>query len=370
MIEMVIALAIVGAVAGVIAGLFGVGGGMILVPAFYYAFTTLGYAHQDLMQICLATSLATIVVTSLRSLSAHNKLGGVDWDVLRTWAPGIMIGALVSVAIAAQLRSSTLQWIFGGLGMCIGLYMAFGKTEWRLADDMPTGVRRAIYAPLVGFFSVLMGIGGGSLGVPTMTLYGMTIHRAVATSSGFGLLIAVPSVLGFFFVSLDPMLRPPMTVGAVNLAAFGLIIAMTLVTTPLGVALAHKMEAAKLKRFFARVAYDPRLAQWAKRARQISIGVAQDPQMRANWLVCESTWFVGVDALPNAANGNLPGAEFPARLRSLCPGPYHKAQVSITYPGYPKPREGESDAAFQFRTLDRPSGALSVNPTPIFWACR
>ncbi|NCV31202.1 MAG: sulfite exporter TauE/SafE family protein, partial [Rhodobacteraceae bacterium] len=103
MIEMVIALAIVGAVAGVIAGLFGVGGGMILVPAFYYAFTTLGYAHQDLMQICLATSLATIVVTSLRSLSAHNKRGGVDWDVLRTWAPGIMIGALVSVAFAAQL---------------------------------------------------------------------------------------------------------------------------------------------------------------------------------------------------------------------------------------------------------------------------
>jgi uncharacterized membrane protein YfcA len=84
-----------------------------------------------------------------------------------------------------------------------------------------------------------------------MTLHGMTIHRAVATSSGFGLLIAVPSVFGFFFVSLDPALRPPMTVGAVNLAAFGLIIAMTLVTTPLGVALAHKMEAAKLKRFFA-----------------------------------------------------------------------------------------------------------------------
>ena len=89
--------------------------------------------------------------------------------------------------------------------------------------------------------------------------------------------------------------------------------------------------------------------RWAKRARQIAIGVAQDPKMQANWLVCEGTWFVGVDALPNAANGNLPGAEFPARLRSLCPGPYHKAQVSIIYPGYPKPREGESCAAFKFR---------------------
>ena len=100
------------------------------------------------------------------------------------------------------------QWIFGGLGMCIGLYMAFGKTEWRVADDMPTGVRRSIYAPLVGFFSVLMGIGGGSLGVPTMTLHGMTIHRAVATSSGFGLLIAVPSVLGFSLFRLIPRCVP------------------------------------------------------------------------------------------------------------------------------------------------------------------
>jgi len=97
------------------------------------------------------------------------------------------------------------------------------------------------------------------------------------------------------------------------------------------------------------VAYDPRLAHWSKRARQIAVGVAQDPKMQVNWLVCEGTWFVGVDALPNAANGDLPGAKFPTRLRSLCPGPYHKAQVSITYPGYPKPREGESAVAFQFR---------------------
>ena len=251
MVAMIIALMIVGAVAGVLAGLFGVGGGMVLVPAFFYAFTTLGYPHENLMQICLATSLATIVVTSLRSLTSHNKRGGVDWDVLKTWAPGIMIGAVVSVMFAAQLKSITLQWIFGCLGMCIGLYMAFGKADWRVADTMPTGIKRAILSPLVGFFSVLMGIGGGSLGVPTMTLHGMSIHRAVATSSGFGLLIAVPSVLGFFFVGLDAVNRPPLTVGAVNLAAFALIISMTFVTTPFGVALAHKMDAKKLKRYFA-----------------------------------------------------------------------------------------------------------------------
>ncbi len=251
MFEMAVALMVVGGLAGILAGLFGVGGGMVLVPAFYYAFTSLGYQHAQLMQICLATSLATIVVTSLRSLTSHAKRGGVDFGVLRGWAPGIAIGALISVVFAAQLKSVTLQWIFGSLGMVIGLYMAFGRSEWRLADAMPQGLRRAIYAPLVGFFSVLMGIGGGSLGVPLMTLHGMRIHNAVATSSGFGVLIAVPSVVGFFFVPLEVQNVPPLTVGAVNLVAFGIIIAMTLVTTPLGVALAHRLEAQKLKRYFA-----------------------------------------------------------------------------------------------------------------------
>jgi len=251
MFEMALALMVVGGFAGILAGLFGVGGGMVLVPAFYYAFTSLGYAHENLMQICLATSLATIVVTSLRSLTSHAKRGGVDFAVLRGWAPGIAVGALFSVVFAAQLKSVTLQWIFGCLGIVIGLYMAFGRSDWRLAQSMPRGIRRAIFSPLVGFISVLMGIGGGSLGVPLMTLHGMRIHQAVATSAGFGVLIAVPSVVGFFFVPLDPDNLPPLTIGAVNLVAFGIIIAMTLVTTPLGVALAHKLEAQKLKRYFA-----------------------------------------------------------------------------------------------------------------------
>ena len=251
MLEMAVALMAVGGLAGILAGLFGVGGGMVLVPAFYYAFTSLGYAHDKLMQICLATSLATIVVTSLRSLTSHSKRGGVDWQVLRGWAPGIAVGALISVVFATQLKSVTLQWIFGSLGMIIGLYMAFGRLDWRLAEQMPRGLRCWILSPLVGFFSVLMGIGGGSLGVPIMTLHGMRIHQAIATSSGFGLLISVPSVVGFFFVSLGSENLPPFTIGAVNLVAFGIIIAMTLVTTPIGVALAHKLEAQRLKRYFA-----------------------------------------------------------------------------------------------------------------------
>ncbi|WP_108262075.1 sulfite exporter TauE/SafE family protein [Mangrovicoccus ximenensis] len=244
-------LAVIGAFAGVLAGLLGVGGGIVLVPAFFYAFSTLGYGGPQLMQVCLATSLATIVVTSVRSVMSHNKKGAVDWDILKGWAPGIVIGAIIGVLVAAALRSIVLQAIFGGLALVIGLYMGLGKAHWRLAQAMPTGFKRAIYSPVVGFLSVLMGIGGGSFGVPLMSLHAVPIHRAVATAAGFGVLIAAPSTIGFLTVGIDPATRPPFTLGAVNIPAFLIVIAMTLLTAPLGVKLAHSLDPKPLKRVFA-----------------------------------------------------------------------------------------------------------------------
>ena len=244
-------LLVIGAVAGVLAGLLGVGGGIVLVPAFFYTFTALGFGGPFVMQICLATSLATIIVTSMRSVLSHNRKGAVDWDVLRGWAPGIVIGAVVGVLVASNLRSVVLQGIFGFLGVFIGLYLAFGEASWRLADDMPVGPVRAVLSGMIGFLSVLMGIGGGSFAVPTMTLYGRPIHKAVATAAGFGVLIALPSVIAFLFVPIPPEFRPPFTVGAVNLPAFLIVICMTLMTAPLGARLAHAMDPKPLKRFFA-----------------------------------------------------------------------------------------------------------------------
>ena len=238
----------IGAFAGVLAGLLGVGGGIVLVPAFFYAFSALGYDSPQLMQICLGTSLATIIVTSLRSLNAHNKKGAVEWPILRRWGPGIVIGAVIGVLVATSLRSEVLQALFGGLGIVIGLYMTFGRNEWRLGAEMPGGAYRAVGSPMIGFLSVLMGIGGGSFGVPTMTLFGVPIHRAVATASGYGVIIAVPSVLGFLFA--DIALAPPLTVGAVNFGAFAVVVAMTLITAPWGAALAHRMDPKPLKRVF------------------------------------------------------------------------------------------------------------------------
>jgi uncharacterized membrane protein YfcA len=201
------------------------------------------------MQVCLATSLSAIVVTSIRSVAAHNRRAAVDWSILRGWAPGIVAGALLGVGVAAQLRSEALQVIFGIVATVVGFYLMFGRESWRLGEAMPGGVLKPAWSAAVGFLSVLMGIGGGSFGVPLMTLYGVPMHRAVATAAGFGLLIALPSALAFLLVAIRA--APPLTVGAVNLPALGIAITMTLITAPLGARLAHALPARRLRRVFA-----------------------------------------------------------------------------------------------------------------------
>ncbi|MDQ2066635.1 sulfite exporter TauE/SafE family protein [Xinfangfangia sp. CPCC 101601] len=249
LLPLVAALVVIGGFAGVIGGLLGVGGGIVLVPAFFYAFQSLGYGGAQLMQICVATSLATIVITSLRSLSAHNKKGAVEWSVLKTWGPWLVIASALGVFVAAKVSSLALQAVFGAMAGLAGLWMAFGRDSARLADQMPDEPVRGLLASGVGFFSAMMGIGGGTFGVPLMTLFAMPIHRAVATASGFGVLIAVPAVLGFLLLPVAE--APPYSIGAVNLPAFLVVIGTTLLTTPWGVKLAHSMNPKPLKRAFA-----------------------------------------------------------------------------------------------------------------------
>ncbi|PZQ99814.1 MAG: hypothetical protein DI533_03990 [Cereibacter sphaeroides] len=248
LLPMVLLLLVIGGFAGVIAGLLGVGGGIVLVPAFYFTFTHLGYDSAQIMQVCVATSLATIVFTSIRSVMAHNRKGAVDWSVLKSWAPWIVVGAIGGMLVAAQVDSTALLYVFGVLGLVVGVYMLLGRQDWRLGTGMPTGAPRGIMAMVVGFLSVLMGIGGGTFGVPLMTLYSQPIHRAVATASGFGIMIAAPSVLGFLFLPIEG--APPYTLGAVNTPAFLIVMATTMTTTTWGVKLAHAMDPKPLKRVF------------------------------------------------------------------------------------------------------------------------
>lgn len=248
-LPLLFALIVIGGLAGVIGGLLGVGGGIVLVPAFFYTFGALGFDQGQIMQVCVGTSLATIVVTSLRSVAAHHRKGAVDWQVLRDWGPWLVGSAAAGALVAGRVPSVALQVVFGVLAGLAGLWMAFGRNDWRLGAAMPGQPVRGLLAGAVGFCSALMGIGGGTFGVPLMTLYAMPIHRAVATASGFGVLIAVPAVLGFLLV---PALgAPPFTLGAVNLPAFLVVIGTTLLTTPWGVRLAHAMDPKPLKRAFA-----------------------------------------------------------------------------------------------------------------------
>ena len=249
LLPMLAILLVIGAATGVIAGLLGVGGGIVLVPAFFYSFTALGFGSDHLMQVCIGTSAATIVVTSARSVLLHNRRGAVDWQVLRDWSLFLVLGSVLGVAVASVLKTTALQAVFGVLAGLAGLYMAFGRADWRLGPAMPGQPLRAVQAIVLALFSTLMGIGGGTFGVPLMSLYAMPIHRAVATASGFGILISVPSLAGFLLLNVPD--APPYSIGAVNLPAFAIIIPMTLLTTPIGVRLAHAMDPRPLKRVFA-----------------------------------------------------------------------------------------------------------------------
>lgn len=245
----VVPVALIGAIAGVVGGMLGVGGGIVLVPAFFYVFSWLGFPEEGLMQICVGTSMATIVVTSIRSVQGHNRKGTVDWDTLKTWGPWLAISAAAGVYFVGRVSSLTLQVIFGLLAGVAGLWMALGSDRARISDEMPRGATRSLIASVVGFLSATMGIGGGTFGVPLMTMFAMPIHRAVGTASGFGLLISVPAVIGFLLTPVPS--APPYSIGAVNLPAFLVVIGTTLMTTPYGVQLAHRMNPRPLKRVFA-----------------------------------------------------------------------------------------------------------------------
>ncbi|MEM9715075.1 MAG: sulfite exporter TauE/SafE family protein [Pseudomonadota bacterium] len=242
-------LLVAGAFAGLLAGLLGVGGGVVLVPAFYYIFTSLGYDFEGLMQICLASSLATIIVTSVMSVNSHNKKGTVRWDVLQTWALPVAIGAVAGMLATNVLRNDMLTIIFAVLALIIAGIMGLGVNWKPVRDEIPTGLPRAGYALGTGFLSTLMGIGGGSITTPIMMLHNVPIHKAISTSAGFGFIIAVPAVFGFLLTSTAAE-APPFTVGAVNIPAVVCILLVSVFTTPIGARLTHTIDTKPLKRLF------------------------------------------------------------------------------------------------------------------------
>jgi uncharacterized membrane protein YfcA len=246
-----VALVATGLFAGLIAGLFGIGGGVVMVPAFYFVLGALGYDDAVRMHMAVGTSLAVIVATSLRSVAAHAKHDAVDFAILRTWTPWIVVGALIGGFLADLIPGRGLTGLFGVVALLLSLQFFFGRPDWRLADQMPVGALRAGFGSMIGLLSSLLGIGGGVFGVTLMTLCGKSIRQAVATAAGFGVAIGLPGALGFIIWGWDEPGRTPTALGYVDGLGFLILAASAFFVAPLGAKLAHTVPERLLRRLFA-----------------------------------------------------------------------------------------------------------------------
>lgn len=238
----IILLLAAGGLAGILAGLFGVGGGAVLVPVFFQAFGALGVDQLVVMHVSVGTSLAIIVPTSIRSFLAHIKHDAVDFDVIKKWLIVVPLGVFTASYLASIASSEMLRLVFASIAMVLAVRMLFNRPGWRLADDLPKGILRVGVGYFLGLFSALMGIGGGVFNNTFMTLFGRPLHQAVATSSGVGILISIPGLIGYIAAGWGKSNLPPYSTGFVNWPAVLLIIPITLLLAPFGAKLAHKMD--------------------------------------------------------------------------------------------------------------------------------
>ncbi len=244
-------LLLAGAFAGLLAGLLGVGGGIVVVPTLYYLFGFLGIDDSVRMHLAVGTSLATIIPTSIRSVKAHQARGSFSADVFRSWAPGIIVGVLAGTWLATLADFGTLTLVFAIVALLIATYMALGNPHWQFSEKLPSALACQPIAAFIGMISAMMGIGGGTMSVPVLNLFGLPIHRSVGTSAGFGLIIAVPGTLGFLIGGWGNELLPKFSLGYVNWLSLLLIVPTTVITVPYGARLAHSMGTVGLRRAFA-----------------------------------------------------------------------------------------------------------------------
>ncbi|TCB49614.1 sulfite exporter TauE/SafE family protein [Acinetobacter sp. ANC 4779] len=249
--ELIIYL-LIGAMAGFAAGLFGVGGGMIIVPILYIVFTQMNYDPSVIMHLAVGTSLATIIVTSISSVSAHHKRGAVMWDVFRNLAPGLALGSFLGAGIADYISGQGLQLLIGFFAVWVAYGMFNGSSKpVDPTHHLPSKEMQLLAGGGIGIASAIFGIGGGSLTVPYLIRHGVVIQKAVATSAAGGLPIAIAGALGFMWFGSNSSVEVPHSIGYVHIYAFLGISVMSFITAKLGAKVAHKLSPAMLKRCFA-----------------------------------------------------------------------------------------------------------------------
>lgn len=250
MLPLILAMLATGAFAGVLAGLLGVGGGIVIVPALDIVLGSLQVDPVIRMHIAVATSLAVIIPTSLSSTRSHHRRASVDFALARQWGPFILVGSVAGAWLASRMHSAGMSLVFALVIAFMALRMLLPAGRLALVRRIPAGPLGRLFPLGIGGVSSVMGIGGGTLSVPALSLLGLSMHRAVGTSALFGLLIALPGALAYVWTGwADPRL-PPGSLGYVSLPGLLCIAPMTVLTAPLGVALAHRLNAVQLRLFF------------------------------------------------------------------------------------------------------------------------
>ncbi|MDU0341691.1 sulfite exporter TauE/SafE family protein [Bosea rubneri] len=248
LIFLAVSLIAAGAVTGLLAGLFGVGGGAVIVPVLYEVFRVIGVPEEVRMPLVVGTSLAVIIPTSIRSFNAHRAKGLVDTSIIRIWALPVVLGVGLGSLVARYAPPDVFKAVFVAVAFVSAMRLLFASDRWKLGDDMPGPFLMRVYGLVIGVLSALMGIGGGQLSSLFMTFYGRPIHQAVATSSGLGVLISIPGALGYIYAGWPKMdLLPPLSLGYVSLIGFLLFIPTSIWTAPIGARQAHRLSKRKLE---------------------------------------------------------------------------------------------------------------------------
>ncbi|MEJ0076057.1 MAG: sulfite exporter TauE/SafE family protein [Alphaproteobacteria bacterium] len=237
-----------GVVTGILAGLFGIGGGAIIVPVLFEVFRIIGVPEEVRIQLCIGTSLAIIVPTTIRSYQAHRATGIEVQGIVRLWWLPALIGVAVGSALAVFAPPAVFKIAFVIVASIIAAKLLFGRAEWRLGDDLPPGLPGKALGFVVGVVSALMGVSGGSISNMILTLYGKTIHQAVATSAGLGVPITIAGTIGYMLAGLPKQsLMPPLTIGFVSLIGFALMAPVSSFTASYGARLAHWLPKRRLE---------------------------------------------------------------------------------------------------------------------------
>ena len=249
---LVIAVLASGVATGLLAGLFGIGGGAVIVPVLFEVFRILGVPDDVRMQLCVGTSLAIIVPTNIRSYLVHRAKGAVDHAVVKTWVLPALVGVAIGSVIAAFAPSAVFRLAFVVMAAVIAFKLLFGRDSWRVADDFPGQPSMSVFGLLVGLSSSLMGVSGGSVSNMIQTLYGRSIHQAVATSAGLGVPLSIAGTVGYVLAGLPHWSQlPPLSIGFVSLIGVVVMAPVSSLTAPYGARLAHALPRRRLEIGFA-----------------------------------------------------------------------------------------------------------------------